>query len=122
LHGSLEPAANFLYETERVEITVDTAVPCGLILNELVNNALKHGRSKDGTMTVRIGVQAFPEHFVMTVADKGRGLMGTSPPTSATLGFDLVRTLSRQIRARMDIAHEGGAVFRMHVPLGSVNR
>jgi PAS domain S-box-containing protein len=122
LHGSLEPAANFLYETERVEITVDTAVPCGLILNELVTNALKHGRSKDGTVTVRIGVQAFPEHFVMTVADKGRGLMGTSPPTSATLGFDLVRTLTRQIRARMDIAHEGGAVFRMHVPLGSVNR
>ena len=122
LHGSLEPAANFQYETERVEITVDTAVPCGLILNELVTNALKHGRSKDGTVTVRIGVQAFPEHFVMTVADKGRGLMGTSPPTSATLGFDLVRTLTRQIRARMDIAHEGGAVFRMHVPLGNVNR
>jgi two-component sensor histidine kinase len=86
------------------------------VLNELVTNALKHGRGPDGSCHLVIGVDRDGDAVLVSVRDHGPGM----PPdamTSASLGMQLVRSLSRQLRGRVDFDHDGGTRARLRVPL-----
>jgi two-component sensor histidine kinase len=115
LVSSLDPAATVAFAVEPVEVAVDTAVPCGLVLNELLTNALKHGRSPDGSCHLRVEVRGDGDGFVLSVGDRGPGFAPRSAaPTS--LGMQLIRTLGRQVRGKVEMVNEGGAVVRIRVP------
>jgi len=116
LKGSLAPDATLSFTTERVEVAIDVAVPCGLILNELVTNALKHGRASDGSCTITVEVHGGADDFTLLVTDRGRGF--PEAPTGATsLGMQLIRTLTRQLRGRLTFASEEGARVSLTVPV-----
>ena len=81
---------------------LDLAVPCGMIINELITNALKYAFPQDGagsaTRDDRILVSLTHDHdtFTLSVADNGVGLpSGFDWDTAATLGLSLVRMLGR---------------------------
>jgi PAS domain S-box-containing protein len=116
LKSSLAPDATLSFATERVEVAIDVAVPCGLILNELVTNALKHGRAADGRCAISVVVRASNDTFSLVVADEGPGFSET--PTNATsLGMQLIRSLARQLRGALEFASEGGARVSITVPI-----
>ena len=105
-------------ELEPVSVSLDQAIPLGLVLNELLSNAWKHafrGRS-GGSVTVRC--QAEGEAVRVQVADDGVGL-----PTEQTLegarslGFRLVRTLVQQLRATLSIDRASGTCITIVVPM-----
>jgi len=116
LQGSLDPTARIEFSLAVVEVAIDVAVPCALVLNELVTNALKHGRSADGTCRLTVGVERVDDGVVLTVKDEGPG-MPTRAKASASLGMQLVRSLSRQLRGRVDFENDGGTRARLRVPL-----
>jgi PAS domain S-box-containing protein len=103
---------SLLVEIEEVFLTVDTAIPCGLIVNELVSNALKHafrGR-QGGTVTIRL--QREEADFLLTVRDDGVGLAeDIDPAVTETLGLQLVTTLTRQLGGKLLISREEGTRF-----------
>ena len=98
-----------IVEVENVVFEIETAIPCGLIVSELVSNALKYafpgGCSGELHVTLRPDVET--ERFLLTVSDTGVGL-----PTAFdldrgdTLGLQLVRDLTEQLHGT--IRHEGG--------------
>lgn len=97
-------------ELDRAELTHDRAVPLGLVVNELVTNALKHAFPSDraGTVRVTFRADAAGEGHV-SVADDGVG-MGPRRPSSS--GVDLVRALARQIGGTLayDTSEQGTTV------------
>ena len=92
-----------------IQLDVDNAVPYGLILNELVTNALKHAFAPDTPAAkLRVELRRRGEFLELTVSDNGRGMNPDFDVSQAKgLGMQLVRSLSRQLGAKMTFA--GGA-------------
>ncbi len=91
----------------------DVAMPCGLIVNEILSNALKYAfpGGKAGEVQIELRREASGRVHLL-IADNGIGLpRGCDWETSPTLGLRLVRTLARQIEANMQIAGDNGTAF-----------
>jgi two-component sensor histidine kinase/PAS domain-containing protein len=125
LCGALAPDAQVTFALSTVEIPLADALPCGLILNELVTNALKHGRSGDGACRLAVGVRAVDERLEVEVRDAGAGLVTPWRELGRTsLGGRVIGALVRQLRATFDAgdADGGGARFRLVCPIQPVAR
>jgi PAS domain S-box-containing protein len=116
---AVDPSAiRLLVEGASIFLSVETAVPCGLILNEALSNALKHafpgGRS--GTIVVRL--DRGDGWASLSIADNGVGL----PPsmdidTVESLGLQLVRGLVQQIDGKLELMRDNGTLLRIVFPL-----
>jgi PAS domain S-box-containing protein len=99
-------------DVEDVFLTVDTAIPCGLIINELVTNALKYafrGRVR-GRVDIRLAREG--EEYRLTIADDGIGLSeNINPETAESLGLQLVNTLTRQLGGTLTVIRGDGTRF-----------
>jgi PAS domain S-box-containing protein len=86
-------------EAEPLPLDIDRAVPCGLVLNELVTNVYKHAfpQGQEGTLCVRIAAE--PDGFAhITVADDGVGLPdGFDPKALHSLGITIIVALVEQL-------------------------
>ncbi|HWW60569.1 MAG TPA: histidine kinase dimerization/phosphoacceptor domain -containing protein, partial [Thermoanaerobaculia bacterium] len=101
-----------------VLLSIDIAVPCGLIVNELLSNALKHAFPNQRKGIIRVTVAGDDDarrHFV--VHDDGVGLPPELDVTAtSTLGLQLVRGLIQQIDGKLDIERTDGTTFRIALP------
>lgn len=98
---------------------VDTAIPCGLIINELFSNALKHAFRNREEGTVCLSVKRDREHIRIVVQDNGIGFpLDYDPATARTLGMQLVHSLVDQLGAFLDIEVNKGTTFTIsfHAP------
>lgn len=100
----------FVLRTELVPVTlnIDQAVPCGLILNELITNALKHAFPHGAGGEIRVVLRDLAGgEYELSVCDDGAGLpqgMDLDGAGEATLGLRLIRSLSRQIDAHFELS------------------
>jgi two-component sensor histidine kinase len=104
-HGFAHGEIRIELDVQPLPMSIDLAVPCGLILNELLSNALKHafvdGRPGTITVSVRRGDDGLG---VLQVTDDGVGLPGElNLETHASLGMRLIRSLVRQIDGAFDL-------------------
>jgi PAS domain S-box-containing protein len=113
--------------TERIElrqnvapllVSLDTALPCGLIVNELLTNSLKHAFSGGGRGTVSIEVEKLDPSLVqLSVSDDGAGVPGGFVPELAQgLGLQIVSDLVRQLSGTLHYDGAAGAAFRIQFP------
>ncbi|MGO9200234.1 MAG: histidine kinase dimerization/phosphoacceptor domain -containing protein [Limisphaerales bacterium] len=114
-HAGSEAGIRLKLNLQPVSLSVETAVPCGLILNELAANAIKHafrGRS-DGEVTVTL--HASPEGRVrLCVSDNGAGLpSGLDWRQSPSMGLGLVRMLAGQLNGTLEAGLGGGTRFEI---------
>jgi two-component sensor histidine kinase len=95
--------AHFQVAVEGIFLPVDLAVPCGLIVNELVTNALKHafGAGEPASNEVRIEMKQVGEKVTISVADNGVGFADVDPASKQTMGLTLVRDLSSQLQGQV---------------------
>ena len=122
LRGALAPSARVRVNAAPVEVTVEQAVPIGLILNELLTNAFKYGvRGRESRESrepraddVVIELARADTEVTLEVRDFGPGIPASfDPARSTSLGLQLVRTLTRQLRGKLTFTSEGGAAFRL---------
>lgn len=123
-HASgLSPGAVSLHvEIDDLALPVDKAIPCGLILNELITNALKHAFPDERTGNLRVELRrTAPGQLQLVVADDGKGIpAGVEPRRSRSLGMQLVATLTAQLDGTCEMRREGGTSFRITFPLEEV--
>jgi PAS domain S-box-containing protein len=101
---------------EDVSLGVDTAIPCGLIINELVSNVLKHAFPDGRRGEVQISLAALDSgDLLLTVADDGIGLPeGFDWRVVSSLGLKLVMDLTRQLDGQVEVDRDaGGTRFRI---------
>lgn len=99
---------------EDVALGIDTAIPCGLIINELVTNCLKHAfpGGRAGRLRISLRKTAGGEGFVLSVGDDGAGLPeGREAASSAALGLKLVGSLVEQLGGEMELRRDRGTEF-----------
>ncbi len=94
-------------QIDATELPIDVAIPLGLVVNELVSNAVKHafpGRER-GSIGVRFARN--PEGgSTLVVADDGVGFEGSTPPDGG-IGWQLISSLTEQIGARLEVEGRG---------------
>jgi PAS domain S-box-containing protein len=98
-----------------VPMSVDAAIPIGLILNELVSNSLKYAFPGGRRGTIRIALERHPELAVeLTVGDDGAGLPSTVDfRNTESLGLQLVCILVRQLGGEIERVLGPGTTFKM---------
>jgi PAS domain S-box-containing protein len=112
-HGAAACGAQLSLDLEPVSLPVNAAVPCGLILNELFSNALKHAfTGRDGGQ-VTVSLRADADGNVrISVHDNGIGLPAELDwETTRSLGLRLVKMLSGQLHATVEVAIDEGTRF-----------
>lgn len=104
------------YEVESKDILLDinTAIPCGLIINELVTNSIKHAFPNQRSGKIRIEIERQDHAFLLKVADDGVGLPENLDVRNAkTLGLQLVTNLTRQLDGVIKLDRKGGICFEI---------
>jgi two-component sensor histidine kinase len=100
-------------KSDEVFLEIDRAIPCGLIVNELVTNAVQHAYPKGGTGTIHVLLAKDEDHYHVEVRDSGSGFPAE---IRKSLGMTLVEMLSRQINATVERSDGEGAVVRVSIP------
>ena len=96
-------------------LPLDTAISLGMVVNELVTNAVKYGCPPGELGRIAVCFSLSPDGFLLRVRDHGSGL----PPDAAGgggLGMRLVRSLLEQLGGEMKVENGGGATFLISVP------
>jgi two-component sensor histidine kinase len=117
--GMLATAITLQLEMLELLLPVDKAIPCGLILNELMANILKHAFRGRSSGTILVGLRRSEAgDIVLTVSDDGVGIAPEfEPATSKSLGVQLVVTLVEQLEGSLRIVRERGTRFEITFPL-----
>jgi len=109
-------AENIDYKLEigKTELDIEKAIPMGLILNELVNNSLKHAfeEVESGSIFVKIAEQN--ENISLEVKDNGKGIQNEKKTNS--LGLQLVELLSEQLKGTFKIEQNNGTIVNILFP------
>jgi two-component sensor histidine kinase len=108
-------AAHIRFETnlEPVRIALDQAIPCGLIINELVSNALKHAFPNGREGVIRISLRrAGRGPLALSISDNGVGIPADFRwQESRSLGLQIVHTLVAQLHADLEVTRQGGTTY-----------
>ncbi len=112
MYNVAEGAITINADIENVQLGVDTAIPCALIINELVSNSLKHAFPDGRTGDVTVALQRANGAYTLTVADNGVGF----PPNvdfraTDSLGMQLVVTLVNQLDGTITLDRTKGTTF-----------
>jgi PAS domain S-box-containing protein len=105
-------------DVEDLSLDMDTSVPCGLIINELVSNALKHAFPGGRAGRVRLGLCRGADGIVvLSVSDNGVGLpAGVDVRAPRTLGLRIVNILAAQIKAVLESSAGEGTTITLSFP------
>jgi two-component sensor histidine kinase len=99
--------------SENIELDIDTAVPLGLIVNELATNAYKYAftHAKDGLLTISLQENG-GSRYQLIIKDNGPGIpKNINIFESESLGLRLVSILSRQLQGNLEVTSDNGAAF-----------
>ncbi|GAB1544845.1 hypothetical protein NUACC21_75210 [Scytonema sp. NUACC21] len=97
-----------------VTLNLETAIPCGLFINELVSNALKHAFPQGQQGKICIKLHQVNEQFLLTVSDDGIGLPEHITLSNTTsLGLRLVKIWSNQLQGSLELDRSYGTTFKL---------
>lgn len=111
------------FELEKLTLPVESAIPCGLILNELLTNAFKHAFPDGRRGTVTVSLSRREGQIELAVTDDGVGLPGDFDVDRAgSLGVVLVRDLCAQLGGTMHVSGQGKTRFAVTFPSEASDR
>jgi two-component sensor histidine kinase len=104
-------------KVDDVSLPIDTAVPCGLIINELAANSLKYAFPADTKGEINITFSHVDARYVLCVSDTGVGLPADfDPEKGKSLGMKLVRMLTTQLCGEIECRNGVGTTFEITFP------
>jgi len=89
---------------EDLNLHTDTAIPLGMILNELISNALKYAFINRDSGDIQVDMKRSDNELLLQVRDNGVGLPpGFDPNLTTTFGYEIIRAFSQKLKARMNV-------------------
>ena len=106
------------FDCRPLALPVDAAIPCGLLVNELISNCLKHAFSHQSTGVLEVGLSQNGGLVTLLIRDNGKGLPpGIDLDAVVSLGLQLVSHLTRQLGGTMDVVRHAGTAFNLRFPV-----
>lgn len=106
------PNIEIITKTDPVFLDIKTAIPCALILNELITNAFKHAFKNQSSGKIEIGLKKENGMVNFYVSDTGPG-MDNKQLQANSMGMSLITSLIDQIDGKLEYKNEGGSTFFM---------
>lgn len=119
IRNSLDLNNNVAFETdiEAICMDVSTAIPLGLILNELITNAMKHAFKKIEHPKITISLKEVNAYSIeLIVNDNGGEITLEKLKQGSGLGISLIQSLAEQIDGKYEFEIDKGLVFKLHIP------
>ncbi|WP_432736541.1 sensor histidine kinase [Maridesulfovibrio sp. FT414] len=105
------------YDINNIHLAIDSAIPCGLIINELVSNALRHAYPDNSCGTLNISMRQTDGNIELQVSDNGIGMPDKfTIGCTKTLGMTLVETLAHQLNGTVSLYNDNGATIKITFP------
>ncbi|MDX1671401.1 MAG: PAS domain S-box protein [Balneolaceae bacterium] len=133
LASSIEESVNFRdnirieFDCQPIRLNVNQAVPCSLILNELISNAVEHAFPDNSGGLIKVKLSREGEEVKATVEDNGTGMPDVFfEEAKHSMGYTIIETLVRQLNADLDIKNDSGTkvsfTFKKQSVKGSSSR
>ncbi|HEY9246275.1 MAG TPA: PAS domain S-box protein [Candidatus Methanoperedens sp.] len=103
---------------EGMYLGIDQAIPCGLIINELISNALKHAFPQGRKGQLDIDFKIDDSHYlILTAKDNGIGFpMNLDFQNTSSLGLQIINKLVKQLKGTIELESNNGTIFRIAFP------
>lgn len=110
--GVVSVPVEVTFDLDELSFIITQAIPCGLLLNEILTNCFKHAFKNRESGEIRIRLIEKEDHILFSVSDNGIGLIKERySGNNSSLGLKLIRTLAKQLNAETNIYSDDGAVF-----------
>ncbi len=98
---------------ENTDLDLVNAIPCGLILNELITNSFKYAKEDGKILVITIDIQKNDNTIVFQVSDNGPGILNLNETENSTLGIELIKSLTEQIDGMCSFSNDNGLKFTL---------
>lgn len=116
LSYGIDSESNIKLEIDNLILDVDTAIPLGLIINELVSNAFKHGFENGKGSFSFIFLKVNEKELFVEVKDNGKGIPDDYDiSTSKSYGVKLIYSLSKKLKAEVNFINDKGLTVTMRI-------
>lgn len=102
-------------DIDHLNLDVDTVIPLGLIINELVSNSLKYAFVGRENGELRVELKQYEKELRLLVRDNGVGFSNGWTQKSGSFGFKLLRAFTQKLKAKLEVYNDGGACVRMSI-------
>ena len=122
-YASMSNQVRITINAHDVKLPINEAIPCGLIVNELVSNALKHGFPGQQTGHVEVNIREHEDNWVeLSISDDGEGIpQDLDIARTDSLGLQLVNLLAQQLHGQLDIRRAKPTRFSLRFQLGTAS-
>ncbi len=101
-------------DIKKIKLNIETALPCGLIISELVSNSLKYAFPEDTTGKLNVSMKKIEDKFELIICDNGVGLpKDLDFKNTESLGLQLVNNLVGQLDGQIEVNNSLGTKFRI---------
>jgi two-component sensor histidine kinase len=117
-YGTKQSRIKLKNNIHNVELGVDAAVPCGLIVNELISNSLKHAfrDRENGEIRIDMGYDE-SDKLILKISDNGSGIpKNMDIEKSDSLGLRLVYNLTTQLNGKVEFINNNGTIVKIEFP------
>jgi len=121
-YSGTAPQPTITIDIHGIFLDINTAIPCGLIINELVTNCLRHAFPRAGKGTISVALRSpHQSSYKLTVRDDGVGIpKDIDPKTTESLGLHLVGILAQdQLNGEISVIRAGGTTMHIIFPAHS---
>lgn len=108
------PSVRLKLDIDNVPFNMETAIPCGLLINELVSNSLKYA-FPDKNGEIAVSLKHYNQNkYLLTISDNGIGIPDDIDfENGPSLGFRLVHNLTNQLEGKIELFKMGGTTFKL---------
>jgi len=100
-------------DLDEIKIHVDKTILIGLLVNEIITNAIKHAFSNQPKPEINIKLKTVNKNIEFVISDNGKGSdLKLDSPNRKSLGFKLIRSLSKQLNAKIELNNISGLTYK----------
>ena len=118
LHSGDSGHVRINHAAKPVFMGINRAIPCGLLINEILTNSIKHGCSESESCDIDLSIEEADGWITLVIADNGPGMKPElfNAEQKTSMGMQIIEALARQISAELTLAVERGTRFTLRMP------